>query len=80
MNHYVITFNSINDALKAEKLTAALGGAIIPIPSEISADCGFALRLNDLEATRKILKAEFESFETYKVSGKGVSRIIKKIV
>ena len=79
MNHYVITFNSINDALKAEKLTADFGGTIIPIPSEISSDCGFALRLNEFEAAECIIKTEFDSFEIFKVSGKGINRTIEAV-
>ena len=76
MNHYVITFNSINDALKAEKLTEALGGTIIPIPSEISADCGFALWVNEIEDVKNI---EFGFSDAYKVTGKGKTKHIELI-
>ena len=76
MTYYIITFNSINDALKAEKLTESLDGTIIPIPPEISADCGFALRINELEVAKNI---EFAFSDVYKVSGKGKAKVIEKL-
>jgi len=76
MEYYVITFNSMHDAIKAEKLTANLGGAIIPAPSEISADCGFALRINSLELIKNI---SFESASVYKVTGRGSGKVVEKV-
>ncbi|MCL2874614.1 MAG: DUF3343 domain-containing protein [Defluviitaleaceae bacterium] len=75
MDYYVITFKSMNDALKAEKLMMGHGGTIIPVPTEISADCGFALRISSLEFVESNV---FEFSETYEVSGKGKNKVVKK--
>lgn len=79
MDYYVITFNSTNDALKAEKLVSECGGTIIPVPSEISADCGFAIRLSEFEQALNILKNKASFSEIYGVTGKGSAKVIEKI-
>ena len=38
----VITFHTTTDAMAAESLCKTLGGRMIPVPGEITADCGLA--------------------------------------
>ena len=44
----VIIFRSIHDAIKAEGLLAKSGyqPRVVPIPKDVSSDCGIALRLD----------------------------------
>lgn len=45
-SYYVILFKSVSYALKAEKILKAEGlpHKLIPVPKEISSDCGICLR------------------------------------
>jgi len=45
-SYYVILFKSVSYALKAEKILKACGfpHKLIPVPKEISSDCGICLR------------------------------------
>ena len=47
--YYVILFKSVSYALKAEKILKAKGIAhkLIPVPKEISSDCGVCLRFEE---------------------------------
>ena len=38
----VFTFHTTTDAMAAESLCKTLGGRMIPVPGEITADCGLA--------------------------------------
>ena len=79
MEYYVVTFNTITDALTAEKFVSGLGGIIIPVPPEISAGCGFALRILELKPAMEILKNEAKYDDVYGISVKGNTKIIKKL-
>lgn len=48
-SYYVILFKSISYALKAEKILKAEGipHKLIPVPREISSDCGVCLRFEE---------------------------------
>jgi len=50
----IITFSSVHHALKAEKILLQGGTKVtlIPVPREISSDCGIALEVPDGEETR----------------------------
>jgi len=50
----IITFFTVHQALRAEKVLMEAGFAIsmIPVPREISSDCGVALEIPDGEETR----------------------------
>jgi len=56
---YVITFESTNDAIKAERLLldGGLHVGVMPLPGQIKAGCGIALRLGgeELPGALKIL-------------------------
>jgi hypothetical protein len=47
--YYVILFKSVSYALKAEKILKAEGipHKLIPVPREISSDCGVCLRFEE---------------------------------
>ena len=57
----LITFPSTHDAMRAEKmlLQAGFQVTLLPVPREISGDCGLALRLeaDHLAASRAVLLA-----------------------
>lgn len=46
ISHYVMLFKSVSYALKAEKILKAesLPHKLIPVPKQISSDCGICLR------------------------------------
>ena len=77
MDYYVVTFESITDAMYADKLVSSLGGIIIPVPSEISADCGFAVKIPEPVLPLNIIN-ETDYFKIYKISGKGKNKIIEQ--
>ena len=76
MDYYVFTFKSIHEALAAEKLLADYNGTIIPVPAEISSDCGFALRLPELEPD-VILNEKVKFSEIYRIQGRGKDKTIE---
>jgi len=66
----VVTFHSTYSVLKAEKLLkdAGLDGVrLIPVPSQISSDCGVTVRFRreDTERAQKILSALEDDLEGY---------------
>ncbi|MCL2256026.1 MAG: DUF3343 domain-containing protein [Firmicutes bacterium] len=75
---FVITFVSTNHAIKAEKLLLENNQnvSVMPLPNQIKAGCGIALRtkINDIENCREILKFNriegFEIFTREEKSGK----------
>ncbi|MGI6435983.1 MAG: DUF3343 domain-containing protein [Syntrophomonadaceae bacterium] len=74
----LITFSSTTQALKAEKVLQAAGMVflVIPIPREISASCGLAVKTHpdDIEFQRDLLLQEQVAIEeTYRIEpgGKG---------
>ena len=56
-SYYVILFKSVSYALKAEKILKACGlpHKLIPVPKEISSDCGICLRFEP--ALQKAIQA-----------------------
>ena len=77
MTYYIITFDTTHDALKAEKLL--LKGTIVPVPSEISAGCGFAVRVDEWESAYSILKGSSAFSDIYRITGVGIAKIIEKV-
>jgi hypothetical protein len=66
-DYSVVLFSSTSGALRAEKLAkeARLRVKLIPVPRQLSSDCGICLRCDstDLEAVRSLLeraKVEYE--------------------
>jgi hypothetical protein len=63
MQHSVVLFYSISSALHAEKLLKKEGitTKLIPVPRQLSSDCGICLRFEQPEETR--VKAILEEKE-----------------
>jgi len=61
-NFSVVLFYSTSAAIRAEKLIqgAGLNVKLIPVPRNLSSDCGICLRFdnNDIEEIRTILKTQ----------------------
>ncbi|WP_246060444.1 DUF3343 domain-containing protein [Peptoniphilus catoniae] len=47
LTYHLITFKSSNYAMAAEKKTQDLGTRLITLPSWISSDCGFGLKVGE---------------------------------
>jgi hypothetical protein len=64
----IITFLTVHQALKAEKVLLKNGFAItmIPVPREISSDCGVALKFECEEEARvaKVLESNMVKIES----------------
>ena len=59
MSYKLLTFRSVNYAMKAEKKTKDLRTRLITLPSWITSDCGFGLKVGEnLEDVLKILGRE----------------------
>lgn len=75
----LVAFNSTQAAIKAEKeLTSAkINVRIIPVPREITADCGISLKVNteDLNVVRKVLADKnIEVSGYYYIKKKGLKK------
>ncbi len=76
----VAIFHSIHRVMKAETLLKSAGADIllIPVPRQLSADCGLAIRFAPQEAQRvaRILgESELLPSEIYRRVGEGYSRL-----
>lgn len=59
MIYKLLTFKSVNYAMEAEKKTKDLKTRLITLPSWVTSDCGFGLKVGEnLEAVVKILGRE----------------------
>jgi len=78
-NDVIAIFNSIHRVMKAEKLLKEAGADIllIPVPRQLSSDCGLAIRYveGERERVEHVLKAEnLLPAEIYRRHGKGYRR------
>jgi len=66
MNYGVVIFPSISHCLRGESLVQAAGLTckLIPVPRELSSDCGTALRFNWVERDRIAAVLEEAGLET----------------
>ncbi|RUA09520.1 MAG: DUF3343 domain-containing protein [Fusobacteria bacterium] len=81
----VISFESTHMAIKSEKLLLDIGLniRIIPVPREITASCGLALKINtdDFIEVKKLLeKNKIDFLGVYIVRKKGLKKEIEKII
>lgn len=55
---YILTFSNTHAAIFAEKALLQVGSpvGVMPVPSEIKAGCGIALRVDDYVAANRLLK------------------------
>lgn len=79
-NDIVAIFHSIHRVMKAEKVLKAAGADIllIPVPRQLSSDCGLAIRYADGQRARVegVLGAEkLLPAELYRREGKGYRRL-----
>jgi hypothetical protein len=62
--HFVVLFRSVSHAMKAEKLLKKSGvpHKLIPVPKNISSDCGICIRFGEgeTENIRKFLDGEVD--------------------
>jgi hypothetical protein len=69
MNKVIVVFDSTRAAINAEKLCVknAIPCQVIPVPRDISAECGIALEINvgDRKAVEKILGQETSKVKFY---------------
>jgi len=73
-NDYVAIFHSIHRVLKAEKILkeAGVDFLLIPVPRQLTADCGLALRFSPQTRTRLLgvlADADLIPVEVYQRSG-----------
>lgn len=61
LGYYLITFKSSNHAMDGEFKTKHLQTRLITLPEDISANCGFALKvIENLDEVLKILDKNYE--------------------
>ncbi len=82
-SYKLLVFNSTHHALKAESILKQQGNQIktIPIPPEISADCGVAIKLviDDSSALAILKQSKVEVADCYQVSEEGLEKRIKRL-
>ncbi len=79
-NDFVAIFHSIHRVMKAEKLLklAGLDILLIPVPRQLSSDCGLAVRFGPAVADAVLVvltREELLPTELYRRSGKGYKPI-----
>lgn len=79
----IVAFASSHDALKAETVCAKqqLSVRLIPIPPEVSAGCGLALRseLGQADRVRDILEREGVQGDFYRLKREGIKRTVERM-
>ena len=76
--YYVLTFRSTNDAMKAERVIVNIG-SIIPVPSEISAGCGFAVKLPELSPGLELVENCVSVDGLYEIYGRGKDKQVRNL-
>lgn len=80
----LVAFNSTHSAIRAEKelIASGISVRIIPVPREITANCGISIKVNlgDLKAVREILdNNNIDVSGYYYVKKIGLNKEIKAI-
>lgn len=73
---FVLIFNSVHRVMKAERVLKDVGASIllIPVPRQLSSDCGLAIRVASAELTdvlQILREAKLEPQETYRKATDG---------
>ena len=80
--YHLLVFNSTHHALQAEDRLKAEGYSIqvVPVPPEISADCGIAVKFSRVEKEISSLlgEAELDFAGLYKIVKEGLEKRITK--
>ena len=74
LEYFLLTFDSSNKSIKAERVLRRnkLAARVIPVPEELSKGCGFAVRLDgNLEDAKKFLCEK-------NICTKGIYKFIKE--
>ncbi len=74
LEYFLLTFDSSNKSIKAERILRRnkLAARVIPVPEELSKGCGFAVRLDgNLEDAKKFLCEK-------NICPKGIYKFIKE--
>ena len=72
MNTYFLLFNTIHDVLKTEKIFKkhGLDFELVPVPRNLSSDCGMCIKLNNrLEEIKNHIRG-IEIYKCYLFDGK----------
>lgn len=81
-SYYIITFNSTHLAIATEQrlLSAGLAVRIIPVPTQVTADCGLALRfsVSDYAGIRPLME-DVPGIAFYSVHCEGRTKNIRPI-
>lgn len=79
----IVAFPSTHDAIKAETVAkrAGLSVRVIPLPPEVSAGCGLALRspLEEEAALRELLDREEVKGDFYRLTREGTTRTVIRL-
>ena len=79
----IVAFGSSHDAMKAETVLSkeSLSVRLIPLPPEVSAGCGLALRsgLDQENKVREILQREAITGDFYRLIRKGIQRTVERM-
>lgn len=79
----IVAFESTHDAIKSETLTGreSIASRLIPIPPEVSAGCGLALRIlpEDETRVRAILAGANVHGSYYKLKRDGNRRTVERL-
>ncbi len=74
-HHRLLVFNSVHRVMVAEaKLKDGFDVLLIPVPADITADCGMVLRFCDVdedEIVERLSQLKLEPFSIYAPQGKG---------
>lgn len=81
LEYYILTFDSSNRSIKAERILRKnkLRARVIPVPEELSKGCGFCIKLEgEIEVAKEFLKEKNISPKgIYKLKEDSVRKITK---
>lgn len=78
--YYLLTFDTTAAAMQADALLQTHGGMIAPVPTEIDAGCGLAVRLSEREPGVSSLQGHVSLTGLYRITGRGSSRVIERVM
>ncbi len=77
--YYILAFTNTHDAIAAETATHHLGARLIPLPAQIAAGCGLALRFSP-DILEKIHLPEDASARLFRAITKDDHREYKEVI
>ncbi|MBI5219843.1 MAG: DUF3343 domain-containing protein [Bacteroidia bacterium] len=76
MKVFILTFDSVHQVLKAEKILSDMPVQfeIVPTPRDISSNCGMSIRINDKNFDQGMIISTLEKFQlNVRISEKSLS-------